>query len=108
MQNGKVGKIRNLVQDIHNEKVCIQSFIDLALKLSKQACILEVENSPNALSELKRGARELRDLGTLFYRRLCDEVTPEVIAYRESLPKGSPRGKDIRENLKNKEQNNNN
>lgn len=104
MQRDRVEKLRLLVQDIRKEKLCLQDIIDKAINLSKPACTLEIENSPKALEDLKRGAKEIRDLGALFYRRLCDEVQPEVIAHSQSKPKGKPRGVDIRENLKNKEQ----
>jgi len=97
-----------LTNDIRKEDLCLQDIIDKAISLSGPACKLEIENNKAALEELKKGAREIRDLGEAFYHRLKNEVQPEVIAYHVNKQKAAPRGKNIQETLNEQNKSNNN
>ena len=107
MQNEKVARIRILTRDIHNDVICLYDIIEKCLELSQAATTLEVENNKKALEDLKRGAKEARDLSILYYERLLHEVQPEVIAHFERN-RPAPRGKPIQETLKEQEQNKSN
>ena len=91
-QRGDVARIRILLNDTREDKICIQSIIDKAISLSQDAATLEVANQKRPLDRLKRETKELRDLVIEFHNRLVDEVQPEVLDFLGNKPKAKPRG----------------
>ncbi len=87
-------KERNLLEDIEKQDICLNDLIMDLAAMTQDAATLEYSvSNMKALKKHKKDMRMFVEKVLLYKRRLKDEVTPEIVAYIDGLPKGKPRGR---------------
>ena len=87
-------KERNLLEDTEKQDICLNDLIMDLASMTGDAARLEYSVSNNkALTKHKKDLREFEQKLLKYKKRLKEEVTPEIIAYIDGLPKRKPRGR---------------
>lgn len=87
-------KVRNLLEDPTKDKICLNDLIMELAAMSGDVATLEYSvSNKKALNRLKKALIEFEKNVIAYKRRIKDEVTPEIVAYIDGLPKAKPRGR---------------
>lgn len=93
MSDLKIEKIRYLLDDPYEEKVCLQDMIKALTDMSMLCAKLEIEQNRSAVVELKKRSKDFKRLAIDFNERVRGEVFNEVVEWQAGNdPKSQGRG----------------
>jgi hypothetical protein len=84
MSDLKIEKIRYLLDDPYEERVCLQDMIEAITGMSMLCAKLEIEQNRSAVVELKKRSKEFKKLAIDFNERVRGEVFNEVVEWQAS------------------------
>jgi hypothetical protein len=97
MSDLKIEKIRYLLDDPYEEKVCLQDMIEAITNMSMLCAKLEIEQNRSAIVELKKRAKDFKKLAIDFNERVRGEVFNEVVDWQANNdPKSQGQGAGLR------------